>query len=188
MVRALRWSSCLVLGLLLAAAGAQAQWMWRDKGGRMHMSDLPPPAEVPEKDVLKRPAGVRKSAAAAQAPASAASAAAASAPADATAGATSGATAGAPQAAAAPRVDPELEARRRKQEQAQAAARKQAEEKVAAAKAENCDRAQKHLKTIDSGIRMARLNDKGEREVMDDRMRAEEAERTRGIIAANCAQ
>ena len=174
MVRAWRWSSCLVLGLLMAATGAQAQWMWRDKAGRMHMSDLPPPSDVAEKDVVKRPPGQRKSAPPAAAAASAASAAAASAPAAAVGG--------------APRVDPELEARRRKQEQEQAAARKQAEEKVAAAKAENCDRAQKHLKTIDSGIRMARLNDKGEREVMDDRMRAEEAERTRGVIAANCAQ
>jgi type IV secretory pathway VirB10-like protein len=176
MVRSLRNSSWLVLGLLVAATSAQAQWMWRDKGGRMHMSDLPPPAEVPEKDVLKRTAGARAPAATAPG-ASPAASAPASAP-----------QPGTPTAAAAPRVDPELEARRRKQEQDQAAARRQAEEKVAAAKAENCDRAQKHMRTIDSGVRMSRLNDKGEREVMDDRLRAEEAERTRGVIAANCAQ
>jgi hypothetical protein len=153
MVRSLRNSSWLVLGLLVAATSAQAQWMWRDKGGRMHMSDLPPPAEVPEKDVLKRPAGARAPAATAPG-ASPAASAPASAP-----------QPGTPTAAAAPRVD-----------------------KVAAAKAENCDRAQKHMRTIDSGVRMSRLNDKGEREVMDDRLRAEEAERTRGVIAANCAQ
>jgi hypothetical protein len=44
------------------------------------------------------------------------------------------------------------------------------------------------MRNITSGIRMSRTNEKGEPEALDDRMRAEEAERTRGIIAANCAQ
>ena len=174
MGRSLRRSWWLVLGLLVAATSVQAQWMWRDKSGRMHVSDLPPPTEVPDKDVLKRPPAPRSQA-------NAAAAAAASA-------AASAAQPSAAPVAGTPRVDPELEARRKKQELEQTAARKQTEEKVAAAKAENCDRAQKHMRTIDSGVRMSRLNDKGEREVMDDRLRAEEAERTRGVIAANCAQ
>jgi hypothetical protein len=159
---------CLLMGI---ASGAHAQWMWRDKGGRMHMSDLPPPSDVPAKDVLKRPAGQRAAlppgvAATASAPASAA---AASAPAPAIA-----------------RVDPELEARRKRAEQEQATQRKQAEERVAVARAENCQRARQQMRTLDSGVRMSRVNEKGEQEVLDDRMRAEETQRARSVIAANC--
>jgi hypothetical protein len=168
--------SLLLVCLLAVASSAHAQWMWRDKTGRVHMSDRAPPGDVAEKDVLKRPAGQR-AVAAPPAVADAASAAG-SAP----------AAASAPTAPAAPRVDPELEARRKKAELEQAAQKKQAEERVAAARAENCQRAQTHMRNITSGIRMSRTNEKGEPEVLDDRMRAEEAERTRGIIAANCAQ
>jgi Domain of unknown function (DUF4124) len=169
-------SSLLVLCLLAAASSAHAQWMWRDKTGRVHMSDRAPPSDVGEKDVLKRPAGQR--AALAAAPVADAASAAASA----------STSASAPAVPAAARVDPELEARRKKAELEQAAQKKQAEERVAAARAENCQRAQSHMRNIDSGIRMARTNAKGEPEVLDDRMRAEEAERTRSVIAANCVQ
>ncbi len=39
---------------------------------------------------------------------------------------------------------------------------------------------------LDSGIRIARVNDKGEREIMDDSARAAEAKRTQGLIASEC--
>ncbi len=176
----MRRSSCLpsllLVCLLAVASSAHAQWMWRDKTGRVHMSDRAPPSDVAEKDVLKRPAGQR--AAVPAAPAAEAASAAASAV----------ASASAPAAPAAARVDPELEARRKKAELEQAAQKKQAEERVAATRAENCQRAQAHMRNIDSGIRMSRTNEKGEPEAFDDRMRAEEAERTRSVIAANCAQ
>ena len=177
----MRRSSCLpsllVVCLLAIASSAHAQWMWRDNTGRVHLSDRAPPSDVAEKDVLKRPAGQRAAPPAAPAAADAASAAASAV-----------AAASAPAAPTAARVDPELEARRKKAELEQAAQKKQAEERVAAARAENCQRAQAHMRNIDSGIRMTRTNEKGEPEAVDDRMRAEEAERTRGIIAANCAQ
>jgi hypothetical protein len=44
------------------------------------------------------------------------------------------------------------------------------------------------MRTLDSGLRLARTNDKGEREVLDDQARADETKRTREIIAANCSQ
>ena len=47
-------------------------------------------------------------------------------------------------------------------------------------------RARRSLVTLESGQRMARTNDKGEREVLDDKARAEETKRTRGIIASEC--
>jgi len=39
---------------------------------------------------------------------------------------------------------------------------------------------------LDSGIRMARMNDKGEREILDDAARAAELERTQAIIQSDC--
>ncbi len=165
-----RWNIALLaalLGLTLALP-ASAQWKWRDKHGQTQYSDLPPPPGTPDADILLRPGAgnsARRTTAAAAAPASAASAA---------------------PLAAARASDPELEARRKKAE-AEAAARKKADEdKIAASRAENCERAKAQMRTLDSGIRIARVNDKGEREIMDDSARAAEAKRTQGLIASEC--
>ena len=45
---------------------------------------------------------------------------------------------------------------------------------MAAQRADNCRRARTHMATLDSGMRMSRTNDKGEREVLDDKQRADE--------------
>lgn len=166
----MRWDRAFWIAAigLVAVLPAQAQWKWKDAKGQVHASDLPPPREIPEKDVLQRPTEVKRT------PANAASAPTAlqpSAPA---------------QAAAKPRVDPEIEARRVRAEQEQQAKAKAAEDRNAATRAENCARAKQQLATIDSGMRMARLNDKGEREVLDDKARAEEAQRARQIIQSEC--
>ena len=39
---------------------------------------------------------------------------------------------------------------------------------------------------MDSGVRIARMNDKGEREIMDDAARAVESKRLEGIVASDC--
>jgi hypothetical protein len=148
------------------ALPAEAQWKWRDKAGRIQYSDVPPPATVSEHDVLQRPLGVQRrldAMPAASSPTAAASAA------------TEGKA-----------VDPELEAKRRKAEQDEEAKRKAEQERAAAARADNCVRARGYLRTLDDGIRIARTNDKGEREILDDKARAEEARRTRDIIASDC--
>jgi len=139
---------------------AQAQWMWKDKEGRITASDLPPPRDVAEKDILQRPD------LAARKPAAAASAASA--------------------VAGKPAVDPQLEARRRSAEQEQAAKAKADEDKLAQQRAENCRRARGHLNALESGQRIARVNDKGEREVLDDKGRAEEMRRANEVIASDC--
>ena len=67
------------------------------------------------------------------------------------------------------------------------AAKKKAEdEKVAIAKADNCLRAKAQVRTLDSGVRIARTNDKGEREFMDDAARAAETKRAQDIVASDC--
>ena len=165
-----RWNIVFVaalLGLALALPAA-AQWKWRDAHGQTQYSDLPPPPVIPEKDILQRPGGAaaaRRAAAAAAAPASAASAA---------------------PLAAVRASDPELEARRKQAEQEAATKKKAEDDKIAAARAENCRRAQAQMRTLDSGIRIARVNEKGEREILDDTMRAAETKRAQSAIASDC--
>jgi len=160
--RLLPWFAAL---LLCAGAPAQAQYMWKDGKGQLHASDQPPPRDVADKDVIKRPTAQRPAATAA-APASAASAAR-------------------PLAASAP-VDPELAQRRAKAEQ-DAKAKAQADaQRVAAQRAENCQRARAHLATLDAGTRLVRVNAQGERIVVDDAVRAREAAEARNVMASDC--
>ena len=164
----------LLRGLTLTAAiAAQAQYQWVDKDGRRVFSDRPPPADIPAKNVLTQPRGAR----APQAAPVAGPAASASEPASA--------------AAAAPRppaagVDKALEEKKKQNEAAEAARKKADEERAAASRAENCKRAMSAKATLDSGMRMARVNDKGEREVLDDAQRAAELKRVNAIIASDC--
>lgn len=157
-------SSLLLLVLLFAAAlPASAQWVWKDKNGRVTASDLPPPRDVPERDVLQRPndAG-RRAAPPASAPASSA------------------------PVAARPASDPALEAKRRAVEQERQAKTRAEEEKLAVQRADNCRRARNQLATLESGQRVARTNDKGEREFLDDKARADELRRANDVIASDC--
>jgi membrane protein involved in colicin uptake len=159
----------LTLACLLAApALAGAQWMYLDKDGRKVFSDKAPPPETPPGKILRQP-GMKKPAA---------DATQASAPAQAAA---------AP--ASAPKIsgkDKELEERRKQAEAAEAEKNKARAEAQAKVQAENCGRARQMKATLDSGQRIARMNAKGEREIMDDAQRAAEAKRIDGIIAADC--
>lgn len=154
---------------------AAAQWKWKDKTGRVQYSDLPPPQSVSDSDILQRPSGAAR-----KPPPFAANSAQAAAAAMAASAAASGPD------GAAKGVDPELEAKRRKTAEEDGAKRRAEEEKQRAAKAENCQRAKANLRALDDGMRMARVNEKGEREILDDKGRAEEAKRTRDVIASDC--
>jgi len=160
-------SALLVIALGSAlCTPALAQWKWRDEAGRVQYSDLPPPAGVSEAQILQRPNTTQRKA----------NASAAANP----------AAASAPALAAAKTVEPELEAKRRQAEQDKIAKQKAEDEKLAASRAENCTRAKSHLRAIDDGMRLSRVNTKGEREILDDKQRAEEASRTRALISAEC--
>jgi hypothetical protein len=150
--------------LLLLSNPALAQWKWRDSHGQVHVSDIPPPRDIPDKDVMQRPEAVVRKPAIAAAPASAASAA---------------------MPVKAP-VDPELEERRRRAEQEQAQRNRAEEQKAAAVRKDNCQRARDQLVTLESGQRMARVKADGEREILDDDARAKEVRRTREVIASDC--
>jgi len=83
-------------------------------------------------------------------------------------------------------VDKELAEKKKKAEEAETAKRKAEEEKVVKAKVENCARAKQAKTSFDSGVRIARTNDKGEREVMDDAARTSEVKRIQSIINSDC--
>jgi Domain of unknown function (DUF4124) len=168
--RLLLWMAAALLLAMLTPA--QAQYVWKDSKGQMHASDQPPPRDVAEKDVIKRPNAIRRAAPPA-APASGA-------PASATPTAVTR-----PMAASAP-VDPELAQRRARAEQ-EAKAKAQADEQRATAqRAENCQRARAHLATLESGTRLVRVNAQGERIVLDDAVRNREAAEARGVVATDC--
>ena len=88
--------------------------------------------------------------------------------------------------AARPAVDPELQARKKAAEQEQASRAKADADKLAGQKAENCRAARAHLAALDSGQRIARYKDNGEREILDDQQRAAETRRARDVIASEC--
>ena len=155
-----------MLTLVLAMPAANAQWKWRDKSGQVNASDRPPPLEVPEKDIIARPAPEVRNVFPVAGAASAASGAAAT-----------------PRA---PGGEAQLEARRRAAEQEQAAKTKAEEERVKAQRADNCRRARGHLAALEGGQRIARVNEKGEREVLDDRGIADETRQARAVISSDC--
>ncbi len=158
-------ASALALASLLMPAFADAQsiWKWRDANGTVQISDQPPPRTVPDSAILARP-GAPGAPVAAVAPSPTAEAAA-SAPA---------------------RRDPQLEARRKEQQAAEAAKQAEAKQQAQARRTEDCQRVRNHLASLESGIRIARTNDKGEREFLDDGARAAEAQRARDQLRTYC--
>lgn len=164
--------------VFLLPMGAHAQWQWLDKDNKKVYSDQPPPIDVPEKNILRRPG----------APAKRLSFSTPTGAADAQA-APAAAAAQAPQPLAAPKaagVDKDLEEKARKAEEAEKAKQAAEAQKTAQAKADNCNRARQGKATMDSGMRVARMNAQGEREIMDDAARAGEQKRLQSVIDADC--
>jgi hypothetical protein len=160
-----------VLGLialtLTMAVQAQNIWKWRDADGRVQVSDRPPAASVPESAIIQRPASAGAPRMSAGAPAEAS-----------------------PAASGVQRGDSELEAKKRKlaadKIAADQVAQQAAKEKQAAQKADTCRRARNDLAAVDGGMRIARANEKGEREFLDDKARAAESQRLRQLVLDNC--
>ena len=172
----------LLAALSLAAMTALAQWQWLDKDGRKVFSDQAPPSDIPAKNILKQPPG---RAAAAPAPTIGDAVPAA----NTDAGKTAAATPPKPTASA-PRLsgkDKELEEKKKQAEAAEAAKKKADQERVAKIRAENCERAKKAKASLDSGVRIATTNAKGERDYMTDAARAAESKRLGEIAASECA-
>jgi hypothetical protein len=80
----------------------------------------------------------------------------------------------------------ELEFRKRQQEAQENAEKTQKEEAAAAEKTRNCQAARRQLQALESGERIALRDEKGERYFMDDAKRAQETERARRFVEAEC--
>ncbi|MGH6646651.1 DUF4124 domain-containing protein [Aquabacterium sp.] len=166
--------SALLASLILASSAlvatpsqAATQWKWKDASGAVQYSDRPPPAGTPDSSILQRPATSRTVQLAK--PASEVDTAA---------------SAAKPPAAKA--SESELDVKRRKAEEDKEAQRKADEAKVAKTRADNCAQARAYQRTLSDGIRIARTNSNGEREILDDKGRADEQRRTQEAIASNC--
>ena len=171
---ALPFVACL---LALAAVGAQAQplWKWRDASGQMHISDQAPPPGTPAKNIISTPTGGGL-------PTLTTSTTSTS--------STTTTTAATPASGAASAPATDLEKRKKAADQERAdkekADRAAIEAKNAAIRKDNCSRAQTSAAALQSGQRMAKYNDKGEREVLDDAGRAAELKRAQDLAASNC--
>lgn len=154
----------ICMAACLYALSASAQWQWVDRDGHKVFSDMPPPANIPDKNILKRPGsrGMASFPSAADAPADTAS------------------------AAAPAGVDKTLSEKKKQADAAEAAKRKAEEDRNAQVRAENCARAQQAKAGVDGGGRMTRYNERGEREFMDDSAIAAESQRLQGLINENC--
>lgn len=166
----MRRKALLLAVICLAATSvAQAQWKWRDAKGNVQYSDLPPPPGTPDKDVLQRPANARQTIVVAPP-------------------ATPGSAASAPQAvASAPtKAEQDAKARQKLDEDQQATKKKDEERRAAEQRRENCSRAQANLRDLQSGMRITRTNEKGERVYMDETQINAEVQRARGLITSEC--
>jgi len=165
MAKTAPWLAVLAALLAISPTAQAIQWKWLDAQGKVQYSDRPPPNDVPDKSILKRPAknaSPNKPLPETDVPTSS------------------------PTKTLAPTVDAELEKKKRQAEEADASKRKADEEKQAQARADNCQRARKYEKALDQGYRFTRPNDKGEREVLDEKGIAEEKARTKSVIASDC--
>jgi len=157
--------SLMLGGVLALAAGlAQAQWQWVDDTGRKVFSDTPPPASVPDKNILRRP-----HARPAATPVAERETEATETP-----------------APAVQRRDEQLEARKKQAEEAEKAKQQAEEARIARIRQENCERATRARSTLASGIRVSTTNARGEVEIMDDKARATEMQRLDRIVAQDC--
>jgi len=159
-----QWPRLLAGGaLLLLAHFAHAQYSWIDDKGTRVFSDRPPPPNTPASRIIKGPRP------AAQAPV----------PFDAKPGATAApATPALPATPKPPSLAEQDAAFRQRQSKREEDAKKaQEDEQKKRDNAERCTAARQESLQLSSGMRIAQVNDKGERSFMtdEDRKRRQEA-------------
>jgi hypothetical protein len=143
---------------LCLALPADAQiYKWKDASGKTVISDKPPPGQLPAPQKSDDGAPPAETEPATETPP-------------------------APPSLA----DRELEFRKRQKEAQENAEKAEKEAAAAAEKEENCQTARRQLQSLESGERIALRNDKGERYFLDDARRAQETEKARQFIDAQC--
>lgn len=140
---------------------AHAQYQWRDANGRMVFSDQPPPPSVKPENVLRS---------------------------DPMPSAAGRERTGRPQGANAQELatDRELARRQKAAEQADKADRERQQAEQTERLARACEDARTELRTLESGMRMARINKDGEREYLDDAERDKRIASIRRDLSQSC--
>jgi len=159
----------LLLALLTALPVAAQIYSWKDKDGKTHYSDIPPPSG-PVKTLRGTPVA---------APVAAPSGEQGEAEA---AGGQPAADEGKPKTLA----EREEEFRKRRAAEAEAQAKAQEEQQREADRQRFCEDARNQLAALNSGQRIARMNAAGEREFVGDEARAADIERLQRQIDENC--
>jgi hypothetical protein len=153
------------------AAGASAQWAWKDDSGRLVYSNIPPPPSVKASQIVRQPGASSQSQRA-------------SAPDEVEAEK----PAAAPTAANAPKsyAERDAEFRKRQQERAENERKAQEEQQRSAQKAAECERSRGYLRALEDGVRITRTDPSGNRAYLDDSQRAAEMDRIRKAVRELC--
>ncbi len=173
----------LALGALIAATAHAQVYKWRDADGRLHFGDQPPPG-VTATQLRGGPAPAPSATDTADEESFVDDEMSDAQPDSPSAPPAETQESGAEQSTA----EEAAEAMRAEREKAQAEkAQAEAEREREQMLAENCQRARNQLTALEGGQRIARFNERGEREVLDDAARAQEVARMREFIDANCS-
>jgi hypothetical protein len=161
----LLWGLSLIMALAPAASQAEI-YKWKDKNGVVRYSDIPPPSNVPHESLGKKankaPAEVETSPAAeAASPASPE-----------------------PQQITPEEVSPDTDKQLKEEEAArQRAAAAEAEQQQ---KQEQCTNAKARMQSYEQGGRVYKINEKGEREFLDDAALAQALEEAQADVNKYC--
>jgi len=153
--------------LAFACAASAQQYKWVDKDGKVRYGDVPPPGV--KATPLRAPAGP-----ATPPPTSAAKGAK-----------DKGGKAAAPSGPLTP-AQQEADFRKRQVDAEKAREKEANVAEEARARQENCQNAQAHLRQVESGQRIARVDAKGERSFLEDDQRGAEAARARKSVGEWC--
>ncbi len=159
-----------MLGTLSFSTVVYAQYVWVDEKGTRQYSDMPPPASIPLKRILKQPGSPSPTLSAMPAEPVAAEA---------------------PPAAPAAKenlplttAEKNADFQRRKAEQAEKEKKAAEEAQRAADKAKHCEQARAYQRALQSGERLARTDKNGERYFLNDEQRATETREAQRLLDA----
>lgn len=175
----------LVLTLsVFALEPANAQYQWRDAKGRMVFSDRPPPQSVAKSQIIRgfkpKPRPVQEAADKAVAEAAQAGTRQAGSASDTT------------DRSELPKpTESRLAARlaefdKRRNERLKTRKEKAQKDKVAARKKALCRNLHADNRALTSGMRLARVNEKGEREIIDEKAKKIRLRENRELLAKHC--
>lgn len=156
----------LILIFLLVPMLANAQWVWKDERGQTVVSDEAPPSSVPDSQILHSPSNATSH----SAPAS-----------------TTGANGGdATQGSGKTDAERQLDFEKQQREAAEAAKKAQDQAKAQQQAAQRCASLRANVTTLQSGVRITRVNAQGERYFVDDAQRQAEAANAQNEISQHC--